>query len=186
MAAKGGGSWKVAYADFVTAMMAFFLVMWITAQDQKVKSAIANYFNDPSGTSIRPTEAGALFQSPNHGTAPATGSMALGTGEKTFTCPVDKYATKLVSDWLHHDQQRHQYWRSQAQLHLESAAQTARLADEGRTEEEIAADQLARQLKDEISRAAPAPAEGLYADLLDEVLMEVNWRELAADFLWNR
>jgi len=47
MAAGGGGSWKVAYADFVTAMMAFFLVMWITAQDQKIKDAIAHSFNAP-------------------------------------------------------------------------------------------------------------------------------------------
>jgi chemotaxis protein MotB len=48
MAGKGGGgAWKVAYADFVTAMMAFFLVMWITAQSQKVKTAIARHFNAP-------------------------------------------------------------------------------------------------------------------------------------------
>ena len=47
MAGKGGGAWKVAYADFVTAMMAFFLVMWITAQSKKVKEAIAYYFNTP-------------------------------------------------------------------------------------------------------------------------------------------
>ena len=37
MAGKGGGAWKVAYADFVTAMMAFFLVMWIVGQDKPVK-----------------------------------------------------------------------------------------------------------------------------------------------------
>ena len=48
MAGKGGGgAWKVAYADFVTAMMAFFLVMWITSQSQKVKEAIAHSFNAP-------------------------------------------------------------------------------------------------------------------------------------------
>jgi chemotaxis protein MotB len=47
MAGKGGGAWKVAYADFVTAMMAFFLVMWITAQSEEVKQAIAHHFNDP-------------------------------------------------------------------------------------------------------------------------------------------
>jgi|SoiMethySBSTD1v2_1073268.scaffolds.fasta_scaffold631777_1 chemotaxis protein MotB len=47
MAGKGGGAWKVAYADFVTAMMAFFLVMWITAQNDEVKKAIAHHFNDP-------------------------------------------------------------------------------------------------------------------------------------------
>ena len=42
-----GGAWKVAYADFVTAMMAFFLVMWITAQSPDVKKAIAHHFTDP-------------------------------------------------------------------------------------------------------------------------------------------
>jgi chemotaxis protein MotB len=54
MAGKGGGAWKVAYADFVTAMMAFFLVMWITAQNTKVKSAIAHYFNQESEPPKRP------------------------------------------------------------------------------------------------------------------------------------
>ena len=49
MAGKGGGAWKVAYADFVTAMMAFFMVMWITSQDQKLKEAIAHHFSDPFG-----------------------------------------------------------------------------------------------------------------------------------------
>lgn len=42
-----GGSWKVAFADFMTAMMAFFLVMWIIGLDQETRSAIAGYFNDP-------------------------------------------------------------------------------------------------------------------------------------------
>lgn len=43
-----GGSWKVAYADFVTAMMALFLVLWLVAQgDQRLKVAIANYFRQP-------------------------------------------------------------------------------------------------------------------------------------------
>jgi len=44
-----GGSWKVAYADFVTAMMAFFLVMWILGLSQDTRKSIASYFNDPSG-----------------------------------------------------------------------------------------------------------------------------------------
>ena len=54
MAGHGGGAWKVAYADFVTAMMAFFLVMWITGQSKAVKQAIAKYFNDPWKTSAKP------------------------------------------------------------------------------------------------------------------------------------
>ena len=44
-----GGAWKVAYADFVTAMMAFFLVMWLVTQDQIIKENVAGYFNDPGG-----------------------------------------------------------------------------------------------------------------------------------------
>jgi chemotaxis protein MotB len=55
MAGKGGGAWKVAYADFVTAMMAFFLVMWITGQSNAVKAAIAQYFKDPWKTSAKPS-----------------------------------------------------------------------------------------------------------------------------------
>jgi chemotaxis protein MotB len=47
MAGHGGGAWKVAYADFVTAMMAFFMVMWLTAQKPEVKQAVAGYFRDP-------------------------------------------------------------------------------------------------------------------------------------------
>src|SRR5690349_24015040 len=46
-----GGSWKVAYADFVTAMMAFFLVMWIISMDQETREDIQNYFNNPFSTS---------------------------------------------------------------------------------------------------------------------------------------
>ena len=44
-----GGSWKVAYADFVTAMMAFFLVMWLVgATTNKDRAAISEYFRNPS------------------------------------------------------------------------------------------------------------------------------------------
>ena len=42
-----GGAWKVAYADFVTAMMALFIVLWIVGQSEAVKKAIEAYFKDP-------------------------------------------------------------------------------------------------------------------------------------------
>jgi chemotaxis protein MotB len=45
-----GGAWKVAYADFVTAMMALFIVLWLMSSSNKVKQAVAGYFNDPKGT----------------------------------------------------------------------------------------------------------------------------------------
>ena len=44
-----GGSWKVAYADFVTAMMAFFMVMWILGMDENTRKAIEGYFSNPIG-----------------------------------------------------------------------------------------------------------------------------------------
>jgi chemotaxis protein MotB len=44
-----GGSWKVAYADFVTAMMAFFMVMWIVGMESDVKDLVEGYFNNPVG-----------------------------------------------------------------------------------------------------------------------------------------
>src|SRR3974390_2477957 len=47
---RHGGAWKVAYADFVTAMMSLFIVLWLTNQSEKVKQAVAGYFNDPRGT----------------------------------------------------------------------------------------------------------------------------------------
>src|SRR5215470_5061301 len=47
--AHHGGAWKVAYADFVTAMMAFFLVMWlVTAVSRDQRAAIFDYFKNPS------------------------------------------------------------------------------------------------------------------------------------------
>jgi chemotaxis protein MotB len=45
-----GGAWKVAYADFVTAMMALFIVLWLLNSSQKVQKAVGGYFRDPSGT----------------------------------------------------------------------------------------------------------------------------------------
>src|SRR5688500_2120921 len=53
-----GGAWKVAYADFVTAMMAFFMVMWLVASVSKEqRAAIFDYFKNPSmeeGHSVKP------------------------------------------------------------------------------------------------------------------------------------
>jgi len=46
-----GGAWKVAFADFMTAMFAMFLVLWLINQSSDVKSAIAGYFQDPLGRS---------------------------------------------------------------------------------------------------------------------------------------
>jgi chemotaxis protein MotB len=102
MAGHGGGAWKVAYADFVTAMMAFFLVMWITAQNNAVKQAVAQYFQDPGANSKKSSggppclPANKAGQVPGPNAAPSTKpgaavgvdrlrkdkSFSLGSGEK--------------------------------------------------------------------------------------------------------
>jgi chemotaxis protein MotB len=46
-----GGAWKVAYADFVTAMMALFIVLWLMNSSKQVQEAVGGYFKDPSGNS---------------------------------------------------------------------------------------------------------------------------------------
>jgi chemotaxis protein MotB len=58
-----GGAWKVAYADFVTAMMALFIVLWLLSSSEQVKKAVSAYFLDPSGTGAH------------------SGSASTGTGE---------------------------------------------------------------------------------------------------------
>jgi chemotaxis protein MotB len=68
-----GGAWKVAYADFVTAMMALFIVLWLMNTSKPIQVAISGYFKDPSGT-------GKLTGSSMTGTNPAASSMA-GSGE---------------------------------------------------------------------------------------------------------
>ncbi|MGA3371261.1 MAG: flagellar motor protein MotB [Terracidiphilus sp.] len=45
-----GGAWKVAYADFVTALMSLFIVLWLMGSSEQIKKAVAGYFNDPKGT----------------------------------------------------------------------------------------------------------------------------------------
>lgn len=48
-----GGAWKVAYADFVTAMMALFIVLWVLGQSPEVQEAVSGYFKDPIGFSSK-------------------------------------------------------------------------------------------------------------------------------------
>src|ERR1700744_230693 len=56
-----GGAWKVAYADFVTAMMALFIVLWLLSASEKVQKAVGGYFQDPTrkGRQTGTTNAGA-------------------------------------------------------------------------------------------------------------------------------
>jgi chemotaxis protein MotB len=75
-----GGAWKVAYADFVTAMMAFFLVMWLVGQSPQVKASIANYFRDPGA-----------FEQAGKGVLPGVQAGITGGGQ-TLSTPQAKNA----------------------------------------------------------------------------------------------
>jgi len=48
-----GGAWKVAYADFVTAMMSLFIVLWLLNSSKKVQEAVGGYFKDPTATAVK-------------------------------------------------------------------------------------------------------------------------------------
>jgi len=62
-AAHHGGAWKVAYADFVTAMMALFMVLWISAQDEKILIATSKYFQNPFHSPMNATSGVLPFNS---------------------------------------------------------------------------------------------------------------------------
>jgi len=196
MAGKGGGAWKVAYADFVTAMMAFFMVMWICSQDQKVRQAVARYFNNPMGfesfgTSKKADKSGAVFNMPHHGDVPQGESVSMGTGRDSHTSGGDfGRATKMVSDWMNEDKKAYAYWKGQAEQLKEAAA--AKGLDpspkKGRKDKnsEWAAEKLARQLREEIVQGIPKEAKGIYQDMLFRSIGEVNWRELSEDLLTEK
>lgn len=62
-AAHHGGAWKVAYADFVTAMMALFMVLWISSQDEKILVATSKYFQNPFSSPMNATSGVLPFNS---------------------------------------------------------------------------------------------------------------------------
>lgn len=80
-----GGAWKVAYADFVTAMMALFIVLWLMSASQDVQKAVAGYFRDPKGI------------------GPQTGSSLGGIGE---SLTITKSNMNLLKDKLEQEMKK--------------------------------------------------------------------------------
>ncbi|HOD46026.1 MAG TPA: flagellar motor protein MotB [Opitutaceae bacterium] len=60
--AHHGGAWKVAYADFVTAMMALFMVLWICAQDKKILLATSEYFQSPFNAQVAKSKSDGIME----------------------------------------------------------------------------------------------------------------------------
>ncbi len=88
--AKGGGAWKVAYADFVTAMMAFFMVMWLVNQKPEVRQAIAQHFRNPTGRQLTGT--------PNQSILPAENTGAGGKKNRLRTKDNETTQTKMSDE----------------------------------------------------------------------------------------
>jgi chemotaxis protein MotB len=189
VAHKSGGAWKVAYADFVTAMMAFFLVMWICGQDQSVRRAVSFYFNDPFnssriGFSKVSKRAGSMMQQPDTGNVPREDQVALGRGRNPYLSnEPNSVCTKLVSDWIHSDKEAIQYWREQAQRQRDLARWSLEGDDKVEKLQRVAIRELSRQLKEEVKTKIPTAVSKPYRDLLSEAIAEVNWTEIAEDLL---
>ena len=179
---KGGGSWKVAYADFVTAMMAFFMVMWIGSQDQKTRQAVANYFVDPSGASKTPARTGAVYDSLNGGALPENQKTSTGRGRNTYAGGEPNWATRMVGEYVSTDPKAGPYWREQAARAKQAAANSPQVRASEKPLDEVAIKLLSRQLRDELTAAAPTTS-GLYEDMLHRGIQEVKWEDLAEDMI---
>jgi chemotaxis protein MotB len=129
-AAHHGGAWKVAYADFVTAMMALFMVLWLLTQaDVKLRSQIAQYFRDPGvlpGGSVLSTDANAA-----HTRDPAV---------------TEKDVVVLHSNRLKTKHSREEEQKQEEQRRLEQQASAIEKAIETAT----AADGLPKELRDQV------------------------------------
>jgi len=95
-----GGAWKVAYADFVTAMMAFFLVMWLVTQSKDVKSAVGGYFRDPGVFDYQKSKGilpgGTPGAEPGRAPQPVTKEEALLQERQVLTAAADHIRQNLV------------------------------------------------------------------------------------------
>ena len=97
--AHHGGAWKVAYADFVTAMMALFIVLWLTNTSKPIQVAISGYFKDPSGTGklTGSSLAGAKESESNPVVSKPTGNNLAGSGE---SFPLTKQNMGMLKEQL--------------------------------------------------------------------------------------
>jgi len=189
MGGAGGGAWKVAYADFVTAMMAFFLVMWIVSQDQKKKDSIAHYFQNPMGqyqigASREPSDTGAVLEGSNKGSVPNARSVSSGTGRDSLS-DADKTAgvTQSVGEWLQNDEQEWEYWQEKAKTARHKASVEMPIDTPPREINQEAAEALSTEMKRQVKERIPPEIDGVYRNLLEDSLNRVRWDELAEDMI---
>ncbi|MDA1230704.1 MAG: hypothetical protein O2856_08020 [Planctomycetota bacterium] len=187
--AGGGGAWKVAYADFVTAMMAFFMVMWLVSQDQKVKDSVAKYFVDPVGFSLsgsqeRPADSAGLFQSEFDGPVPGAKNRSSGKGRGTMRSRENAESeTALVADSIMEEPSQNQRWQAEAKRQLESAKNVPAVQEGSVSEREAAKVLLARKMRQQVTADAMSSTQGVYQDLISSSLNRVDFEALAEEVI---
>ncbi len=193
MAGKGG-AWKVAYADFVTAMMAFFLVMWLISQDQKIKESVARYFQAPAGlrlfdASTKPASAGGFFEADLNGPVPDSPLQSSGRGLGDAQDPTDPdNETQIVSEWLLVDPNWAEQWQPLARDQIRRSEE---MMFEGSADErekqaaDFARHQLAIRLQRMVLSQGDAMEDGVGKDLLYRAVSRVEWHRVAAECLWE-
>jgi hypothetical protein len=93
------------------------------------------------------------------------------------------YETWAVVLWLENEQASAEYWREQAEEHCRTAPRCRQVLQGYWSAEEAATFNLADQIKEELENASPLPDAGLFTDLLNAALWEVDWQEVAESFL---
>jgi len=186
MAGKGGGAWKVAYADFVTAMMAFFLVMWLVSQDQKVKESIAHYFQGPIGVNVlgdssRHKQSGGLFYSEVHGSVPnqnhRTAGRSIGMLREHHE---DEDPTMVVAEWILEEPKRYDKWFQSAKEELQAARQLPSVQNGTMEVEDAARRMLAHRMKKEmLDVAKKSVSDPLVLDLVETTMSQIDWEGIA-------
>jgi len=185
MAGKGGGAWKVAYADFVTAMMAFFLVMWLISQDQKIKESIAHYFQGPVGIQLlgdtaRHRQAGGMFYSEVVGPVPGQTDRAAGRSVGANPEPADlDNETMAVAEWILEDPNAANYWAQMAQKFYDQARKEHPDRRDETFFDSLVRPQLIARMHQEMSQPVVDRMNGLHRDLLLNALSNVDWGAIA-------
>jgi hypothetical protein len=93
------------------------------------------------------------------------------------------HVTWAIALWLDNEQGSYLYWREQAEEHWKNAANCNQVIREVWTREEAAKFNLADQLRDEIRDNSPLQEASMYSDLLTSALDEINWQEIAGNWL---
>ena len=191
MAGGGGGAWKVAYADFVTAMMAFFMVMWLVSQDQKVKDSVAKYFVDPvgfslSGSSTRPKDSAGVFEQEYAGQVPGAKSRTSGRGRGNLASRENQDSeTTMVADAILEEPDKAERWQGEARKHIDAAKNSPAVRAGTMSETEAAKLMLSRKMRQQITNEAMQSTQGVYQDLVSTSLNRVDFDALAEEVIRN-